>query len=112
MLELADQHILHEPNQGTPRQGIELFKEFLNKMDTAYSEKLEDMIFYVCADDQNKIAAEFTVHGIYNVAEEGLPAAHGQSYILPASAFLEVKEGKIKRVATNYNLEKWIELVS
>jgi steroid delta-isomerase-like uncharacterized protein len=55
---------------------------------------------------------EFTVNGIYKKGEEGLPAAHGQSYVLPAAAFLEVKDGKIARVTTYYNLPLWISLVS
>lgn len=112
MLDLVAPTILHEPNQGSPRVGIELFKEFMHKMDVAYTETLTGMEFYVNTNDPSKIAATFTVNGVYKMAEEGLPAAYGQSYVLPASAFLEVKDGKITKVATNYNLEKWIELVS
>jgi steroid delta-isomerase-like uncharacterized protein len=52
------------------------------------------------------------VNGIYKKGEEGLPEAHGQTYVLPAGAFLEVKDGKITRVTTYYNLTLWIELVS
>jgi steroid delta-isomerase-like uncharacterized protein len=111
MLSLVSKNILHEPNQSEPRIGIEKFKEFLEKMDECYKEKLTDMIFYSESNGQ-KFACEFIVNGKYKKGEEGLPEAHGQSYILPASAFLTVENGKISRVATNYNLEKWIELVS
>jgi steroid delta-isomerase-like uncharacterized protein len=59
-----------------------------------------------------RVAAEFLVHGTYKKAEAGLPEAKGQKYVLPAAAFLEVKNGKITRVTTYYNLEQWISLVS
>lgn len=112
MLELVGNDICHEPNQGEPREGKELFKAFLQKMDDSYEETLTNMKFYVSEDNDGTIAAEFTVNGIYNKAEEGLPAAEGQAYVLPAAAFLKVKDGKVVRVATHYNLELWIELVS
>ena len=52
------------------------------------------------------------MNGIYKQGEEGLPPAHGQSYILPAAAFLEVKNEKITRVTTYYNLQHWMALVA
>lgn len=112
MLALIGDDIRHEPNQGEPREGKELFKAFLKKMDESYEETLTNMKFYVSEDNDGSIAAEFTVNGIYNKAEEGLPSAEGQAYVLPAAAFLKVRDGKIVRVATHYNLELWIELVS
>jgi steroid delta-isomerase-like uncharacterized protein len=80
-------------------------------MDTSYEETLTDMVFFTASDD-TRVAAEFTVNGIYKKGEEGFPEAHGQSYVLPAAAFLEVKAGKISRVTTYYNLPHWISLVS
>lgn len=111
MLDLLDEHVRHEPNQGEPRIGKHLFTEFLQQMDAAYDEQLTDMKFYV-GENGNGIAAEFTVNGRYLKAEEGLPAAFGQTYVLPAASFLEVHNGKITRVATFYNLPLWIKLVS
>lgn len=111
MLDLVDENIVHEPNQGTPRIGKTLFKSFMQHMDDSYEETLKDMVFFVGEAD-GRIAAEFVVHGIYKKGEAGLPEAHGQSYILPAAAFLEVKNEKITRVTTYYNLEQWIALVS
>jgi steroid delta-isomerase-like uncharacterized protein len=111
MLSLVADDIHHYPNQGNLRNGIELFREFLKKMDTAYSEKLTDLVFY-SGDAEGKFAASFTVNGIYKIAEDGMPPAHGQSYVLPAAAFLEVKDGQISSVRTYYNLEEWIGLVS
>lgn len=111
MLSLLDEQIRHEPNQGTAREGKILFAEFLDKMDEAYSEQLKDMVFFA-SETEGRIAVEFTVHGIYKKAEEGLPPAHGQTYVLPAAAFLEVRNGLINRVTTYYNLELWLQLVS
>lgn len=111
MLSLVDENIQHDSNQGETRMGMELFKKFVDKMDVAYDEKLTDMVFMGESTD-TRVAAEFVVNGIYKEAEEGLPAAHGQKYVLPAGAFLEVKNGKITRVTTYYNLELWIQLVS
>ncbi len=111
MLSLLDSGIRHEPNQGEPRIGVALFKEFLQLMDDCYEETLTDMVFFSETHD-SRVAVEFVVKGIYKKGEEGLPEANGQSYILPAAAFLEVKNGKITRVTTYYNLPLWIKLVS
>ena len=112
MLALLSPDVRHEPNQGKVRIGLDLFTEFLQKMDWAYEEKLSDFCFYKAENQPNRIAVEFIVQGIYKAAEPGMPEAKGQPYTLPASAFLEVSEGKICRVATFYNLEHWLELVS
>mgnify|MGYP000852438708 FL=1 len=111
MLSLLDEQIRHEPNQGEPRIGKQLFTEFLKGMDDAYEETLTDMLIF-SEPSGSRFAAEFVVNGIYKKGESGFPEAHGQSYLLPAAAFLEVKDGKITRVSTYYNLELWIKLVS
>lgn len=111
MIALVDDEIRHEPNQGTPRIGKSKFTEFMKHMDDCYSEELKDIVLF-SSETEGRIAAEFVVHGTYKKGEEGLPEAKGQKYVLPASAFLEVKNGKITRVTTYYNLELWIRLVS
>jgi conserved hypothetical protein, steroid delta-isomerase-related len=111
MLALVAENITHEPNQGKPRIGKGLFTEFMQHMDASYSETLKDIVLF-SSETEGRIAAEFVVHGTYKKGEEGLPPAHGQAYVLPAAAFLEVQNGKISRVTTYYNLELWIELVS
>ena len=111
MLSLLHPEIRHESNQGDVRIGIEKFTDFLKKMDECYDEKLTDMVFFTEPSNQ-RVAAEFTVNGIYKKADDDLPPAHNQSYILPAAAFLELKDGKISRVTTYYNLTLWLELVS
>lgn len=111
MLSLLDSEIRHEANQGEVRIGIEKFTEFLQKMDEGYEETLTDMVFFTESNDA-RVAVEFVVNGIYKKGEEGLPEAHNQPYVLPAAAFVGVKNGKITRVTTYYNLPLWIELVS
>ena len=111
MLDLLDEEVRHEPNQGTPRIGKAQFSEFLKQMEDCYDEQLSDMQFYI-GENGRGIAAEFVVNGRYLKGDEGLPEAHGQSYELPAASFLAVKSGKITRVATFYNLPLWINLVS
>ncbi len=111
MLNLVSEHIIHEPNESKTRVGKDLFSAFLQKMDFAYQEELKDMMFFQ-GEIEGRIAVEFVVHGIYKQAEDGLPAAHGQSYMLPAGAFLSIENGKIQRITTFYNLEEWIAQVS
>ena len=111
MLSLLHPEIRHESNQGDVRIGIEKFTDFLKKMDECYDEKLTDMVFFTEPSNQ-RIAAEFTVNGIYKKADDDLPPAHHQTYILPAASFLALKDGKISRVTTYYNLTLWLELVS
>lgn len=111
MLNLVSEQIIHEPNESKTRVGKDLFSAFLQKMDFAYQEELKDMVFFQ-GEIEGRIAVEFVVHGIYKQAEDGLPAAHGQSYTLPAGAFLSIENGKIQRITTFYNLEEWIAQVS
>ncbi|QHV96794.1 nuclear transport factor 2 family protein [Spirosoma endbachense] len=111
MLALLHPDVRHEPNQGEVRIGVEKFTEFMKTMDTSYEESLTDLVFLNEPSD-TRVAVEFVVNGVYKKGEEGLPSAHNQPYVLPAAAFLEVKDGKITRVTTYYNLPLWIKLVS
>lgn len=111
MLALVDENIQHDSNQGSTHFGIEAFRNFVKKMEFSYNEKLTDILLF-SEPTNTRIAAEFTVHGTYLQTDDGLPVAKGQKYVLPAGAFLEVKNGKITRVTTYYNLELWIQLVS
>jgi steroid delta-isomerase-like uncharacterized protein len=111
MLALLHPEVRHEPNQGEVRVGIEKFTEFMKMMDDSYEETLTEMVFFTEPTDK-RVSVEFVVSGIYKKGDEGFPEAHGQKYVLPAAAFLEVTEEKISRVTTYYNLERWIKLVS
>ncbi|MFY7910026.1 MAG: nuclear transport factor 2 family protein [Emticicia sp.] len=111
MLALVHPEIKHQPNQGEERIGKELFADFLKMMDECYEETLTEIVL-LSEPTNNRVAAEFVVNGIYKKGDEDSPAAHGQKYVLPAGAFLEVKDGLITRVTTYYNLPLWIKLVS
>ena len=62
--------------------------------------------------DGARAAAEFNVHGTYKATDSGLPEAKGQTYVLPAGTFFAIRDGKIARVTTYYNLTDWIAQVS
>jgi steroid delta-isomerase-like uncharacterized protein len=107
---LADD-IAHDVNQGDRETGKDAFRAFLGRMDRAYRERLADIAIMANADG-SRAAAEFIVHGEYLVGDEGLPPAHGQTYVLPAGAFFEIDGGLIRRVTVYYNLADWIAQVS
>jgi steroid delta-isomerase-like uncharacterized protein len=111
MLALLTDDVVHDPNQGSRRTGKPAFSEFLAGMDAAYAERIEDLVVMVDATG-TRAAAEFTVLGQYLRTEDGLPEARGQRYTLPAGAFLTIRDGRIARVATQYNLPEWIRQVS
>jgi len=59
-----------------------------------------------------RAAAEYVVHGEYLITAEGLPAAHGQRYVLPGGAFFSIENSQITRVTNSYNLRDWLDQVS
>lgn len=111
MLDCLTDDIEHRVNEGAHRIGKAKFAEFCGHMGLSYREQLKDMMLFA-NDDGTRAAAEFVVHGEYLKTDPGLPEAHGQTYVLPAGGFFEVKGGKIARIATFYNLNDWIAQVS
>lgn len=110
MLALLSADVVHDINQGGREVGIDAFSTFLARMDRCYQERVGDLV--VMADESGaRAAAEFTVHGRYVATDEGLPAASGQAYVLPAGAFFAIAGGRIGRVSTCYNLAAWIRMV-
>jgi steroid delta-isomerase-like uncharacterized protein len=75
-------------------------------MDRCYRERLQDLVVMSSADG-SRGAAEFTVHGTCLATDAGLPPARGQTYVLPAGTFFALRDGKIARVTTCYNLADW-----
>jgi steroid delta-isomerase-like uncharacterized protein len=110
MLALLTDDVAHDLNQGLREIGREAFTAFLARMDRSYREQLRDIVV-MAAPDGVRAAAEYVVHGDYLVADEGLPPAHGQRYVLPGGAFFDIRDGKIARVTNYYNLEDWIAQV-
>lgn len=111
MLATLHDDFAHHVNEGATRLGKEAFAEFCRHMSETYRETLTDMVVYG-SDDGTRGAAEFTVNGTYLKTDPGLPEAHGQTYVLPAGGFFSLKDGKITRVTTYYNLQDWIKQVS
>ena len=110
MLACLHEDVAHDINQGGREIGREKFRWFMATMNRHYREALSDVV--VMADESGRrAAAEFTVRGTYLETAEGLPAAGGQSYSLPAGIFFELDEALISRVSTYYNLADWITQV-
>ena len=111
MLDCVAEDVEHRVNEGGIRRGRAKFAEFCSHMGVSYREELKDMVIFA-SDDGARGAAEFVVHGEYLQTDPGLPEAKGQRYILPAGGFFEIRDGRIARVTTFYNLNDWIAQVS
>lgn len=111
MLDCVTDDIEHRVNEGAIRHGKEKFAEFCSHMGVSYREELRDMVIFA-NDEGTRGAAEFVVHGEYLQTDPGLPEAKGQSYVLPAGAFFDLRDGRIARVTTFYNLNDWVRQVS
>ncbi|ABA79802.1 isopropylmalate/homocitrate/citramalate synthase [Rhodobacter sphaeroides] len=111
MLACVTDDIEHRVNEGEVRHGREAFADFCSHMGVSYREELRDMVIFV-TEDGTRGAAEFVVHGTYLQTDPGLPEAQGQTYVLPAGAFFDLRNGRIARVTTFYNLSDWIRQVS
>jgi steroid delta-isomerase-like uncharacterized protein len=105
-LDLLHDEVVHDINQGERQQGKAAFASFMQHMNRCYREQLADIVV-MASDDGRRGAAEFVVHGEYLSTDEGLPPANGQTYVLPAGAFFELREGKVARVTNYYNLNDW-----
>ena len=111
MLDLLHDEVEHHVNEGQIRRGKALFARFNAHMTESYKENLTDMVIFA-NEAGDRAAAEFTVNGTYLKTDEGLPEARGQTYVLPAGTFFTIRDGKIARVTTYYNLSDWTAQVS
>jgi len=110
-LALLTENVVHDINQGGREVGKAAFRGFMARMDRCYREQIKDIV--VLSDEAgDHAAAEFTVHGAYIDTDAGLPAASGQTYILPAGAFFTLADGKVARISNYYNLPEWIRQVT
>ena len=111
MLDCLSEDVAHHVNEGNVRTGKAAFEAFCTHMNRCYDETLTDMVLFE-AEGGTRAAAEFTVNGTYTATDDGLPEAKGQTYVLPGGSFFDLKDGKITRVTTRYNLSDWIRQVS
>ncbi|MBA4242778.1 MAG: isopropylmalate/homocitrate/citramalate synthase [Pseudomonas sp.] len=109
-LDLLAEDVVHDINQGERQVGKATFAAFMDKMNRCYRERLADIVVMQNVEG-SRAAAEFVVHGEYLADDEGLPPANGQTYVLPAGAFFEIKDGKVARISNYYNLNDWIAQV-
>ncbi|SDA64240.1 conserved hypothetical protein, steroid delta-isomerase-related [Pseudomonas sp. NFPP33] len=109
-LDLLADDVVHDINQGERQVGKATFTAFMDKMNRCYRERLTDIVVMQNAAG-DRAAAEFIVHGEYLADDEGLPPANGQTYVLPAGAFFEIKNGKMARISNYYNLNDWVAQV-
>jgi len=109
-LALLTDDVVHDINQGERQVGKQVFATFMQHMNRCYKENLTDMVI-MASEDGQRASAEFVVNGEYLATDEGLPEANGQTYVLPAGAFFELKDGKVARVTNYYNLNDWIAQV-
>ena len=111
MLALLTDDIAHHVNEGEVRQGKEAFAAFCAHMQRCYRETLTEIVLF-SAEGGTRGAAEFMVNGTYLETDAGLPEARGQTYRLPGGSFMSLREGKICRVTTYYNLADWLRQVA
>lgn len=110
MLDCLSEDVAHDVNQGERVTGKAAFAQFLGHMERCYKERLDDLVL-MASEDGRRASAEFVVHGAYLATDEGLPEAAGQTYVLPAGAFLALEGGKITRLTMYYNLADWTKQV-
>ncbi|WP_292961582.1 ketosteroid isomerase-related protein [Novosphingobium sp. UBA1939] len=106
MLACLSDDVAHDINQGERQVGKDTFRAFIAHMERCYRERLEDIVL-MANEEGTRAAAEFVVHGEYLATDEGLPEANGQTYVLPAGAFLTIADGRITRLTMYYNLADW-----
>lgn len=111
MLDCLSEDVTHHVNEGEIRHGKARFAEFCAHMSRCYTEELTDLVLFG-TQDGTRAAAEFIVNGTYLQTDDGLPEAKGQTYRLPGGSFFELRDGKITRVTTYYNLADWMAQVA
>ncbi len=107
---LVAEDVVHDINEGQREVGRAAFAEFMARMNGSYTERLAEIVVMANADG-TRAAAEFVVHGTYLKSDVGLPEARGQSYVLPAGAFFEIRDGAVARITNYYSLAQWIAQV-
>ncbi|MCA1775425.1 MAG: ketosteroid isomerase-related protein [Paracoccaceae bacterium] len=109
MLAQLTEDVAHHVNEGEVRIGKIKFRAFCDHMAHCYAEQLTDLVIF---ENGDRAAAEFMVNGEYLKTDGDLPEAKGQTYHLPGGSFMTLRDGKISRITTYYNLSDWLRQVS
>jgi steroid delta-isomerase-like uncharacterized protein len=104
MLDCLSDDIAHDVNNGKRETGKSAFRAYLQNLLQHFREEIRDVVV-MSVDDGTRAAAEFSVSGVYQADDAGLPPAHGQRYTLPAGAFFAINQGKIVRI-THYRNQR------
>ncbi len=110
-VELLDEQVIHDINQGGQEIGKTAFRFFMDKMNTCYDEHISDLMI-MTHPEGSRASAEFIVSGTYLASDEGLPPAKNQTYRLTCGAFFEIKNNKITRITNYYNMQEWLKQIS
>ena len=111
MLAEVTDDVAHHVNEGQVREGKDAFAAFCAHMQRCYREELTEIVLF-SAEGGTRAAAEFMVNGTYLETDAGLPEARGRTYRLPGASMMTLRDGKIARVTTYYNLADWLRQVS
>ncbi|MEO1280621.1 MAG: ketosteroid isomerase-related protein [Pseudomonadota bacterium] len=111
LLSLVDDDLIHDVNQGERREGKERFKAFQARMAHHYKETLVEPVVMVARNGE-RAALEYNIEGVYLDTEQGLPTANKQTYALPGGTFFAIKDGKISRISTYFNMTDWITQIA
>ena len=106
MADLLDADVVHDINQGPAEIGKDAFLAFLEHMAACYDEQVDDLTIFTHGDTC-PVAAEFVVSGRYLNTDSGFPHASGQKYLIRCGAFFHIRNDKISRVTTFYNIREW-----
>ncbi|MFZ4506704.1 MAG: ketosteroid isomerase-related protein [Fimbriimonas sp.] len=109
LLATLSDDVIHDINEGPTEVGIEAFLKFKAHMDQCYREQITDLVIMTNGEHG---AAKFTCSGEYLATDGNLPPATGQTYAIQAAAIFEVKDGKIQRVTSYYNLAEWLKAIA
>lgn len=111
LLQLVTDDVVHDVNQGERRQGRDKLKAFHARMAHHYSDKLVDAAVMVARNGE-RAAAEYNIKGTYKETEQGLPPASQQTYGLPGGTFFAIRDGKISRISTYFNMTDWLTQIA
>ena len=111
MIAFLTDDVIHDVNQGERRTGKDKFRAFNARMTHHYNEHLDGIAVMVSKDGTAR-RRRVQCQRHLSSTDSGLPAAKGQTYMLPAGTFFAIRDGKIARVTTYYNLTDWIAQVS
>lgn len=103
--------VAHDGEGGVRDIGREKFRWYLGRRARHFRETIGDAAIMM-AEGGGRAAVEFTLHGAYLASAEGMPAANGQRYSVPAGVFLDIDDARISRVTVCLDTERLRQALS